>query len=130
MLTTKIVWFGRDCLIACDHRCEKAWGINGRRHFEGVMIDFDGEDDVVYLADSEVGEAPDDPGTYEGGHGKPDHPQRHNKWCARECERSSIIEQGKEITYPDYSVRRYNIPANHEGVLRFPKITTGEIFEN
>lgn len=134
MLETEITWFGRQCLAVCDHKCEKAWGHNGRRNARDgagpACIEYDDMDDCVDLADSEVGLAPEDPGTYEGGHGKPMHPDRHNKWCVRECERSSIIEPGEEITYWDYSKRVYNQPWLHpEAADHNVKVKTGRVFE-
>ncbi len=127
MLKTQIV-FDQTCLAVCDHKCEKAWGINGRSHFEGVSIAYDDEDDNVYLADHEVGIAPNDLGTYEGGHGKPMHPDKHNKWCVRECERCAIIDPNDEIRLPDFSKRRYNIPSLHPEADLEQDISTGEIF--
>jgi hypothetical protein len=134
MLRTDITWFGRPCLAICDHKCEKAWGHNGRRATAGqsdaAVIEYDDMDDVVDLADSEVGIAPEDPGTYEGGDAKPMHPRKHNKWCVRECERSSIIEVGEEVEVWDYSKRVYNQPEHHpEAVEHNQKIKTGEIYQ-
>jgi hypothetical protein len=75
--------------VACDAKCDKAWGINNRPR---VQLS-DDEDDYEFLADDELGAAPVDPGTYEGGHAKPDEvPEKHNKWCARECERSVLLD--------------------------------------
>lgn len=128
MLKTQIIFFGQTCLSVCDHKCEKAWGHNGRRHFEGVSIAYDEDDDHVFLADHEVGIAPDDPGTYEGCDGKPMHPEKHNKWCVRECERNAIIEPNNEILLPDFSKRRYNIPSLHPEADLEQDIGTGEIF--
>lgn len=68
-LETKIKFFGQDVTLFCDAKCEEAWGIN-----------WHGE---------KVAPAPADPGTYEGGHAKPTD-KVHNKWCARECERSNM----------------------------------------
>jgi len=126
MLKTEIVFFGKTCLAVCDHRCEKAWGINGRHHFE-AQVAFDDEDDYANLADHELGDAPLDPGTYEGTDAKPFHPIRHNKWCVRECERSSLIEPGCEIVLNDYSKRVYNIPNLHPDEDH-SKFHTGEIY--
>lgn len=102
-------------MAVCDRRCDKAWGVNGRRADTGSSIEFDQDDDVVYLADGEVGDAPRDPGTYEGGQGKPMFPDEHNKWCLRECERSSVIEVGEPIRIHDFGHRLYNQPWRHEG---------------
>ena len=121
MLEKGIIWFDRPCRLVCDGRCDKAWGITSRPSvfFDGAEIAAKEEasdpDDYAFLADSELGIAPDDPGTYEGGHGKPSatpltDATRMNKWCARECERSKIIEAGEAIRVPDFSQRHYNLP--------------------
>lgn len=91
--------------VLCDGHCDKAWGRNSRPIFgeEGGREEF--------LADGELGVAPVDPETYEGGQAKPtdyDDPARHNKWCARECERSEFIYPimpSREIELPDFSRR-------------------------
>ena len=70
MLATRVHFFGAPVVIVCDGRCEQAWGIN----WHGPK----GET------------APIDTGTYEGGCAKPTD-KCHNKWCARECERSGIF---------------------------------------
>ncbi len=115
-LTKEITWFGRPCLLACDGRCSKAWGHNGR-----PKVEFDAADpgDYAYLADYEVGVAPANPGTYEGGDAKPTSEMYLlNKWCARECERSAILEgerrQEPEKHLPDFSRRLYNMPSKHK----------------
>ena len=110
MIQRDIVYFGRSVVTACDARCDKAWGIADRPR---VQLDPHDEDDYEYLSDGELGEAPDDPGTYEGGHGKPscyDEPLEHrlNKWCVRACERSVIRPRGVPIDLPDFSTRRSN----------------------
>lgn len=109
MLKTDITYFGQAATVVCDHKCEKAFGINTRPKSRGDH----NVDDLMWYADNEVPVAPEDPGTYEGGHGKPMHPERHNKWCVRECERSSICRPGQPLRYPDWSKRRYNIPSLH-----------------
>jgi hypothetical protein len=64
---------------------------------------------IIFLADDELGMAPIDPGTYEGGHGKPENKnERLNKWCARECERSIIVEVNQPLELKNYSKRVYN----------------------
>lgn len=92
----------------CDRNCGKAWGINSRPF---VQLSLD-EDDIAWLADGELGEAPADPGTYEGGHAKPLSPDAFpNKWCIRECERcvrSKADEVTEPLTLKDWSKRRYN----------------------
>ena len=107
-----ILWFDRYVVLACDGNCGKAWGINSRPKVE---FDPDEPDDVAWLADGELGDAPAEPGTWEGGHGKPSNPDGMNKWCARECERSGIFEPCKPVSLPDYSTRHYNQPWKHNG---------------
>lgn len=111
MIEKKIVYCGQKAKIACDGKCEKAWGINSRPI---VQLDEDNEDDYAYLSDDELGLAPINPGTYEGGHAKPvKYYDRMNKWCCRECERCSMSkpnEFDKPIVLKDFSKRVYNIP--------------------
>lgn len=104
--------FGKRRIVACDGRCEKAWGINSR-----PRVRFDDADDYAFLSDGELGEAPCDPLTYEGGHAKPQitHDQL-NKWCVRECERSRLFEIGETVYAEDFSRRVYNQPSNHSGI--------------
>lgn len=127
-----IQYCGQKAKVACDERCDKAWGMGrprfypeigkdkiygyGQEHYwpendPGVSVEFD-EDDYGYLPDDELGIAPIDPGTYEGGHGKPTSPgQMMNKWCVIACERCAITKPGKwaePLELPDFSVVRYN----------------------
>lgn len=93
--------------VACDELCNKAWGINGRPK---VQLS-DDIDDYAFLKDDELGEAPDDPGTYEGGQGKPTmsaYPAP-NKWCVRECERCARLEIDEPLKLPDFSKRYFNM---------------------
>lgn len=108
--TKQILWFDRQVTLACDGKCGKAWGLNNRPKVE---FDPDEPDDVAWLVDSELGDAPTQPGTWEGGHGKPSGPHEMNKWCARECERSGIFEAGEPVALTDYSARHYNQPWKH-----------------
>ncbi len=111
MISRGIVFFGQPSKLACDARCHKAWGINTRPR-EVLSED---PDDYAFLADHELGEAPEDPGTYEGGQGKPKADgDRLNKWCARECERSVITAPGQGEVPPDYSGRHLNCPEKHK----------------
>lgn len=109
-----INWFGAECTLACDGRCDKAWGHTGRPKF---YFDPKEPDDYESLADDELGTAPASTGTWEGGHGKPsavplreDEGHRMNKWCSRACERSTIAEPGEPIRLPDLSKRWFNMP--------------------
>ena len=60
MLISQSIVNGRPILHACDRRCEKAWGVNGRRLHPGAAIEFEEVDDIVHLADYETGIAPAD----------------------------------------------------------------------
>ena len=83
---------GQPAALACDGACSKAWGINNRPRLQLS----DDVDDYEYLSDNDLGDAPLDPGTYEGGCAKPvDDSQRLNKWCVRECERCVSARMGE-----------------------------------
>lgn len=103
-----ITYFGQPARVKCDGNCTKAWGINNRPK---IQLSSD-EDDYFWLADGELGEAPIDPGTYEGGIAKPLSPNEFpNKWCVRECERcrmSAMGEFDEPLPLRDFSHRRYN----------------------
>lgn len=115
----KEINYGGPVTAVCDGKCNKAWGSNSRPkiylHPEGEEGD---PDDYCYLADDELEEAPEDPGTYEGGCGKPvDDDELMNKWCVRECERSGtfghVYRDGEIKDYPpsDFSGRVFNYHA-------------------
>ncbi len=113
-----ITYCGQTAKVACDGNCTKAWGINNRPR---VKLS-DNDDDYALLADDELGDAPADPGTYEGGHAKPENatgPDDLNKWCVRECERmimSMPDEWSKPPALKDLSKRIYNKPSSdHSG---------------
>lgn len=87
-----ITYMSQKAKVACDGNCGKAWGVNTRPKRQLS----DDPDDYVYLADSELGDAPINPGTYEGGHAKPESVAEFpNKWCVRECERCEMSAPGK-----------------------------------
>lgn len=114
MIGKSFLYFGQPIAAICDAQCHKAWGISQRPR---INFDPNDPDDNALLADDELGDAPVDPGTYEGGYGKPQHPdERMNKWCVRECERCTWIEakETREIVLRDFSARRYNQPWKHE----------------
>lgn len=102
ILVKSITYFFQAAIVACDGRCDKAFGINTRPK----LPNDDDDAERVYLGDKEVGTAPDDPGSYEGGQGKPfaafhaGNPDRLNKWCVRECERSVMVRPGQKIVLP------------------------------
>lgn len=109
MIKKEIIWFGKEAIIACDEKCEKAWGINTRPK---IQLDDNDEDDYAYLSDNELGLAPIDPLTYECSCAKPiDKEDRLNKWCCRECERcfKSTINKLDTISLENFDVRVYNI---------------------
>jgi hypothetical protein len=109
--TKQIIYCDERATLACDGNCRKAWGVSGRPR---VKLS-ENPDDYAFLADDELGEAPEDTGTYEGGEGKPfdaEGPEDMNKWCARECERSVIVQGKQPINLPDFSKRLYNIPSS------------------
>lgn len=126
MIHKNIIYFGKPCVLACDAQCHKAWGINNRPrvymddptstvypndeyHYPPDMDDYSDENDHAMLADNELGDAPIDPGTYEGDEGKPfDESDMLNKWCARECERSDIADYLDDIQLRDFNHRVYN----------------------
>lgn len=122
MLSKAIVFFNRSTTMLCDGKCNKAWGMNCRPQ---VYFDNNGEplldmnspdfdyDNHAYLPDNLLGEAPRNPGTYEGGYGKPDmaavnaDPSLMNKWCARECERNYFEDEKPK----DFTTFRFNMPS-------------------
>lgn len=111
-LEKDITFCGQPAKIACDGNCGKAWGLNSRPRI-GLSSNVD---DYAWLADDELGEAPADPGTHEGGHIKPSsvrRPEDMNKWCARECERCVMSSPGQSkepLALRDFSRRVYNLP--------------------
>lgn len=105
MIAKAGTFFGKPCILVCDANCAKAWGINNRPEIQLS----DDEDDHVWLADHELGEAPVDPGTAEGDETKPTRPEdRLNKWCARECERGQVVEPNEAFNLIDFNQRYYN----------------------
>jgi hypothetical protein len=108
----RITYFGQPAKVACDGRCDKAWGGNSRALVQ--LGDGTDVDDFAWLADDEMGTAPLDPGTYEGEHGKPIaafSADDMNKWCVRECERCVMSEPGEvdeELPLRDFARRFYN----------------------
>lgn len=114
MLKKEIIYFGQKAIVACDGKCEKAWGSNNRTKRQLS----DDEDNWVWLSDNELGLAPRETETYEGGEGKPrNRTEKLNKWCVRECERcymSNPNEFDKSIVLKDFDERIYNIPKRGE----------------
>lgn len=112
VILRQIVMFGHPEICGCDAKCHKAFGINGRPN---IRFDPNCDDDTAMLADDEVPDAPQFPGTWEGSDGKPiEAEDRLNKWCIRECERSERAKPGEMLTAPDFSKRSYNQPWKHK----------------
>jgi hypothetical protein len=109
MQTKVIRWMGHWATLSCDAKCHKAWGVQTRPK---VQLGSD-DDDFAWLADSELGDAPNNPGTWEGGDGKPSSPAGMNKWCARECERSDVALTPENVSLPNFSARVFNQPWKH-----------------
>lgn len=87
-----IQYFGQPAKVKCDGNCKKAWGNSSRPKIQ-ISDDID---DFAFQSDNELGQAPSDPGTYEGGDSKPTSLDNFpNNWCVRECERCSISRPGE-----------------------------------
>lgn len=118
-----ITYFGQKAKVACDCRCNKAWGMDNRPRIQLS----DDEDDWAYLADPELGEAPIDPGTFEGWHRKPLSPDEFpNRWCVRQCERcvmSEIDRYDKPLALWNFDKRFYNLLRRYK-MDEFNQITT------
>lgn len=110
----EIVFFGQRAVIACDGKCNKAWGINGRSK---IRLSKD-VDDYVYVGDDDLGIAPL-PHSSEGDYMRPSNAtlgaadgSKMNKWCARECERRVMTSPGQpeaQLVLPDMKTPKPNI---------------------
>lgn len=108
--TKSILYMGRGQLLTCDGNCKKAWGIQNRPKLQLG----DDEDDFAYLSDSELGDAPTHPGTYEGGHENRRGPDSMNKWCSHQCEQSCMADNVSSISLPNWEQRSVNQPWKHQ----------------
>jgi len=114
MLTKEVRFFGNQVVLACDGRCDKAWGINGR---PVVLLSGD-DDDNIHIPDSALGVAPAPGNTViltEGFGCKPSAEPLAavacmNRWCTRECERSCIFGLSDALELRDLENPRPNIP--------------------
>jgi len=116
MLSKRILMYNEQQILACDGRCDKAWGINGRPKRELS----DHPDDYVYIGDDDLGTAPPPGqtiGVSEGGHVKPSavalteaDSELMNKWCARECERSKFFKSDQLVLESSLPNRRHPAP--------------------
>mgnify|MGYP003532947149 CR=1 FL=1 len=118
MIRKQVRFFGEQVVIACDGRCDKAWGINERPR---VLLSGK-DDDNIFVPDDALGIA-GPPGTWEGGDGRPSSVpltdgERMNKWCARECERGGIYKLTEEIALRDLGNPRANIPGRPSPFVR------------
>ena len=107
--------FMKPLIAYCDGNCQKAWGVCNRPDHQ---LDPGEPDDVLFLRDDELGDAPADPGTYEGGDGKP-FPGHYlcGKWCFRECERCHFAEPYEDVVLTDekrFRKRHFNMPYRHK----------------
>lgn len=106
MRAKAIKYFGKPYILICDGLCGKAFGSNSR--LKNQLSD--DENNWEYLSDNELFEAPVDPGTYEHNDAKPIKDEdKLNRWCARECERSKMVEGLEYFELPDFSKRVRNI---------------------
>ena len=73
-----VIFLGQKMRVKCDRKCSKAWGMSNRAFYLTPT------GDRCFYGDDALGEAPDNPGTYEGGDAKPASPDDFpNKWCVR-----------------------------------------------
>lgn len=116
MPTKRVSMYGQPTILACDGRCDKAWGIQARPR-KKLSAD---EDDYVYKPDSALGRAPAPGKTAilsEGGDIKPsasalgeNDGDRMNRWCARQCERCERCKPEEPIKLRDMEHPEPNIP--------------------
>ena len=122
MIQKQVRFFGEQVVLACDGRCDKAWGINGRAR---VLLSTK-DDDHVLVPDSALGAAPppgQTVGVAEGNDCKPSAVPltdggRMNKWCARECERGGIYKLSEPLSLRDLENPRTNIPKRPSPFVR------------
>lgn len=108
MFVTVVPFLFKKVAVMCDGNCKKAWGI-GLRPKNRLSDD---DENWEWLADHELGEAPSDPGTSDGGFRKPqDEGHVLNKWCIWQCERAVFVEYFRNLELPDFSKR---IPNRNE----------------
>lgn len=138
VLDKKIVYFGRQTHTGCDAKCHKAWGTQQR---PCVYLDAEGKvirvwlggrgkydlpegadpDNHAYVPDDLLGNAPEEPGTWEGSDGK--EPESLNKWCVRQCERNEIGDYDDPmgpLKLRDFSDWRFNMPSIRDKVQSNP----------
>jgi hypothetical protein len=98
-----IQYFNQQLRAVCDENCSKAWGWNTRPKSTDKIK-------VAILSDEQLAmnEAPQDPGTSEGGEKKPVLvAQAPTKWCIRECERCILVDPSNKWTIRElYEAKR------------------------
>ena len=106
---SEIIYFGEKARVGCDAKCNKAFGMNLRPTSQRS----NNEDDWEFLADDELEVAPAVTGETEDSVDKPlSLSEAHNKWCVRQCERSSVTSMHhpeEAIDILDFSRRVSNI---------------------
>lgn len=108
-LPQRIAFCGQQVDVACDRRCDKAWGLDLRPR---KQLSED-PDDYVFTSDGELGTAPFPSDSTEGDQGKPSatsHQGPLNKWCVRQCERSVMVDAGRPVELRDFARPRPNRP--------------------
>lgn len=104
---SEIPYTDNDTWISCDGKCDKAFGLAERPISENSLA----EGDFEWLADDEVGDAPEVSCHTIDGENKPQLiTELHNKWCIVHCERSILMTLGQEATLPNFDKRVPNIP--------------------
>ena len=107
-----MMFLGEIHIVACDGRCDKAWGVDDR---PTNRLGSD-HNDFEWLADGELGQAPIDPGSLSSDNGvrKPllvRGPDDVNEWCVDRCERMAkcrAVTSERAPDPPDLSRRRPN----------------------
>jgi len=103
MIIKMIRYFGKPMAVGCDGKCHKAWGIGQRRRKQLSRKD---RDLYEYFSDKELGKAPDYPGTFEDGDGKPEEKsERLNRWCVRQCERCISADLWEQVESHNFNKR-------------------------
>lgn len=129
-----ITYWGKKAKVACDEKCNKAWGSARPRVYleisELKVYGLNGEsiwpddeeidvDNYALLSDLELGEAPVDNGSYHCDIGKPRNKEEMlNKWCLNECERCRMSDVGmweQPLQLPDLNQRFYNVRPHARG---------------
>lgn len=124
-----VTYFGNPAKVCCDGYCNKAWGREDRPR---VQLS-DESDHFEFLADGELGDAPQNPGTEEGGHLKPRSVREFpNRWCVRQCERCAMSKPGmyaEPLEVPKFDKRVPNREEKIVTILSTKHISRAEAIE-